>query len=185
MLRDDVEEAAAKYESRLDEPLSVHSIDIERGSKCGSCEFKVGEDIEKSGFKECWGSLAEPKPHMLELFSIGTCKALDRYSLVDWMLRQQKASLLDIPEDCLVMKDGSIGANAERQRARSIPNARRGLVSTDFVSDEAPPSDVFIDFELPRSGCLPKECAPTVSSRSSGAATRSYPTNRGQRTPSG
>jgi hypothetical protein len=153
MLRDDVEEAAAKFESRLDAPLSVHSLDIERGSKCGSCEFRVSEDIEQSGFKECWGSLAEPKPHMLELFSIGTCKALDRSSLVDWMLRQQKASLLDIPEDCLVMKDGSIGANAERQR-RQIEYTRRGevFVSTDLRSKiEALREPMyFIDFETSR-----------------------------------
>jgi hypothetical protein len=153
MLRDDVQEAAALYESRLDAPLSVHSVGIERGSKCGSCEFRVGEDIEKSGFKECWGPLADPKPHMLELFSIGTCKALDRSSLVDWMLRQQKASLLDIPEDCLVMKDGSIGANAERQR-RQIEYTRRGevFVSTDLRGKiEALGEPMyFIDFETSR-----------------------------------
>ena len=153
MLRDDVEEAAALYESRLDAPLSVHSVGIERGSKCGSCEFKVGEDIEKSGFKECWGPLAEPKPHMLELFSIGTCKALDRSSLVDWMLRQQKASLLDIPEDCLVKADGSMGPNAERQR-RQIEYTRRGevFVSTDLRGKiEALREPMyFIDFETSR-----------------------------------
>jgi Domain of unknown function(DUF2779) len=153
MLRDDVEEAAAKFESRLDEPLSVHSVEIERGSKCGSCEFKVGDDIEKSGFKECWGPLAEPKPHMLELFSIGKCKALDGSPLVDWMLRQQKASLLDIPEDCLVMKNGSIGANAERQR-RQIEYTRRGevFVSADLRGNiEALGEPMyFIDFETSR-----------------------------------
>jgi hypothetical protein len=153
MLRDDVEEAAAKYESRLDEPLSVHSMDIERGSKCGSCEFKVGEDIEKSGFKECWGPLAEPKPHMLELFSVGTCKAVDRSSLVDWMVGRQKASLFDIPEDCLVKADGTLGPNAERQR-RQIEYTRRGevFISTDLRGKiEALREPMyFIDFETSR-----------------------------------
>jgi hypothetical protein len=153
MLRDDVAKAAAIYESRLDSPLSIHSVGIERGSKCGACEFRVGDDIEKSGFKECWGPLAEPKPHMLELFSIGTCKALDRSPLVDWMVRQQKASLLDIPEDCLVMKDGSIGANAERQR-RQIDYTRRGdvFVSSDLRGKiEALREPMyFIDFETSR-----------------------------------
>ena len=153
MLRDDVEEAAAIFESRLDAPLSVHSVGIERGSKCGSCEFRVEEGAEKSGFDECWGALAAPRPHMLELFSIGTCKALDRTSLVDWMLRQQKASLLEIPEDCLVMKDGSIGANAERQR-RQIEYTRRGevFVSPDLRRklEELQGRMYFIDFETSR-----------------------------------
>jgi hypothetical protein len=153
MLRDDVEEAAAKFESRLDAPLSVHSVDIERGSKCGSCEFKVGEEIEKSGFKECWGPLAEPKPHMLELFSVGSCRALDRSALVDWMVRQQKASLLDIPEECLVKADGTMGPNAERQR-RQIEYTKRGevFVSTDLRGQiEALYEPMyFIDFETSR-----------------------------------
>jgi hypothetical protein len=153
MLRDDVEEAAAKFESRLNEPLSVHSVDIERGSKCGSCEFRVGEDAEKSGFKECWGTLAEPKPHMLELFSVGTCKALDRSPLVDWMVRQQKASLLDIPEECLVKADGTMGPNAERQR-RQIEYTRRGevFISADLRGkiEELQCPMYFIDFETSR-----------------------------------
>ena len=153
MLRGDVEEAAAKFESRLDAPLSVHSVGIERGSKCGSCEFRVDESTERSGFEECWGALAEPRPHMLELFSIGTAKALDRSSLADWMVRQQKASLLEIPEDCLVKTDGSIGPNAERQR-RQIEYTRRNevYVSPDLRGKiEALRGPMyFIDFETSR-----------------------------------
>ena len=153
MLRDDVAEAAAKFESRLDAPLSAHSVDIERGSKCGSCEFRVDESAPKNGFAECWGSLAEPRPHMLELYSIGTCKAPDRSSLVDWMLRQQKASLLEIPEDCLVKADGTIGPNAERQR-RQIEYTRRDevFVSPDLRGriEALREPMYFIDFETSR-----------------------------------
>jgi hypothetical protein len=90
---------------------------------------------------------------MLELFSIGTAKALDRSSLVDWMVRQQKASLFEIPEDCLVKADGSVGPNAERQR-RQIEYTRRGEV---FVSSELRTKIealrkpiYFIDFETSR-----------------------------------
>jgi hypothetical protein len=153
MLRDDVAEAAAIYESRLDSPLSIHSVGIERGSKCGACEFRVDESATQSGFDECWGALATPKPHMLDLFSIGTCKAPDRSSLVDWMVGQQKASLFDIPEDCLVKADGSIGPNAERQR-RQIDFTRRGdvFLSTDLRGKiEALHGPMyFIDFETSR-----------------------------------
>jgi Domain of unknown function(DUF2779) len=153
MLRNDVEDAAALFESRLDSPLSVHSAGLERGSKCTQCEYRVGEGAAKDGFAECWGPLAEPRPHMLELFSIGTCKAADKTGLVDWMVRQQKASLFDIPEDCLVKVDGSIGPNAERQR-RQIEFTRRGEV---FISPDLPRELEklqgrlnFIDFETSR-----------------------------------
>ncbi|MGH7651077.1 MAG: DUF2779 domain-containing protein, partial [Gemmatimonadaceae bacterium] len=124
MLRGDVEEATEKFESRLDAPLSVHTVGLERGSKCTQCEFRVDHATEKNGFAECWGALAEPKPHMLELYSIGTCKAPDKSSLVEWMLGQNKSALLDIPEDCLVKADGKVGPTAERQR-RQIEYTRR------------------------------------------------------------
>ncbi|MDQ6770231.1 MAG: DUF2779 domain-containing protein [Gemmatimonadota bacterium] len=153
LLRNDVEAAAALFESRLDAPLSVHSVGLERGSKCTQCEYRVADGAAKNGFAECWGSLAEPKPHMLELFSIGTCKAEDRSGLVDWMVRQGKAGLFDIPEDCLVKADGSVGTNAERQR-RQIEFTRRGEIylSTDLrgkIEALVPPLN-FIDFETSR-----------------------------------
>jgi hypothetical protein len=153
MLRNDVEDAAALFESRLDAPLSVHSVGLERGSKCTQCEFRVGDGAAKDGFAECWGALATPRPHMLELFSIGTCKAADKTGLVDWMVRQQKASLFDIPEECLVKADGSIGPNAERQR-RQIEFTRTGSVflSTDLrgkIERLQGPLN-FIDFETSR-----------------------------------
>ncbi|MDQ6770340.1 MAG: DUF2779 domain-containing protein [Gemmatimonadota bacterium] len=153
MLRNDVDAAAALFESRLDAPLSVHSVGLERGSKCTQCEYRVPAGAAKDGFAECWGALAEPRPHMLELFSIGTCKAEDKSGLVDWMVREGKASLFDIPEACLVKADGSVGTNAERQR-RQIDYTRRGEV---FISPDLPRKIEalqgrlnFIDFETSR-----------------------------------
>jgi hypothetical protein len=153
LLRNDVDAAAALYESRLDAPLSVHSVGLVRGSKCTQCEYRVGEGAEKDGFAECWGALATPKPHMLELFSIGTCKAEDRSDLVDSMFREGKTGLFDIPEDCLVKADGSVGTNAERQR-RQIDYTRRGeiFISPDLLRKiEALQGRLnFIDFETSR-----------------------------------
>jgi hypothetical protein len=153
LLRNDVEDAAALYESRLDAPLSVHSVGLVRGSKCTQCEYRVPDGAEKDGFAECWGALATPRPHMLELFSIGTCKAEDKSDLIDWMFRDGKTGLLDIAEDCLVKADGSIGPNADRQR-RQIDYTRRGeiFISPDFPRkiEELHGRLNFIDFETSR-----------------------------------
>jgi hypothetical protein len=153
LLRNDVDAAATLFESRLDAPLSVHSVGLVRGTKCAQCEYRVADGSAKDGFAECWGALATPRPHMLELFSIGTCKAEDRSDLIDWMFRDGKASLFDIPEDCLVKADGSVGTNAERQR-RQIDCTRRNEV---FISPNLPRELEklqgrlsFIDFETSR-----------------------------------
>lgn len=153
MLRDDVEDAAAIFESRLDAPLSVHSVGLQRGSKCASCEFRVDDGAAKDGFAECWGALAVPRPHVLELFSIGTCKGPDKSGLIDWMVGQKLASLFDIPEECLVKMDGSVGPNAERQR-RQIEYTRRNevFVSPDLRGkiEKLDGQVKFIDFETSR-----------------------------------
>jgi hypothetical protein len=153
MLRDQVEEAAALFESRLDAPLAVHARGVQRGSHCGACEFRHDIAGEPSGFDECWGPLALPSPHMLELFSIGSARAPDKSSLVEWMLGQDKASLLEIPEAGLVKADGTIGTNAERQR-RQIAHTRSGEI---FVGPGLRDSILalrgplhFIDFETSR-----------------------------------
>ena len=153
MLRDDVEHYSHHFEAHLDAPLSAFTVDLERGSKCSICEFRIDESAEKNGFNECWGPLAAAKPHMLELFSIGTCRAPDRSPLIEWMVAQGQASLFDIPEDCLCKTDGSVGVNAERQR-RQIDCTRRNevFVSPDLrrkIEGLLGPLN-FIDFETSR-----------------------------------
>ena len=153
MLRDDVEAAAMRFEARLDEPLAVHTASVQRGSKCSKCEFRVDDSGEINGFAECWGALAAPRPHMLELYSIGTARAPDRSPLAEWMVANGSASLFDIPEEGLTTKDGTISITAERQR-RQIEYTRRNEI---FVGSslrgkiEALRGPMhFIDFETSR-----------------------------------
>jgi hypothetical protein len=153
LLRDEVDEAAGRFESLLDAPLAAYGAGVERGSKCRDCEFRVEGDGGRSGFIDCWGLLSQPKPHMLELLHIGTAKAPDRSPLAEWMIGQGKASLLEIPEEGLVTNDGAIGPIAERQR-RQIEYTRRGEV---YIGQQLRPKIEalhgpihFIDFETSR-----------------------------------
>jgi hypothetical protein len=116
MLRAEVEEAAALFEARLDAPLSTFTLGLERTSKCAKCEFRGDPPTEPDGFSDCWGSRAVPKPHMLELFSIGTTRALDRRKLIQTLFDAGTVSLFDIPLDALVNADGNVGPQPERQR---------------------------------------------------------------------
>jgi Domain of unknown function(DUF2779) len=115
MLRGDVEAAAAEFEAALDAPLEVFTTGLDRGSKCAKCEFRATGN-GKNGFAECWGDLANASPHMLELYSVGTAKAPDQSPLVEWMIGQGTASLLDVPLDGLVSKDNNPAGTAARQR---------------------------------------------------------------------
>lgn len=153
MLRAEVEAAAAQFEARLDSPLAVHLSGLQRGSKCGKCEFRAVTSAGTSGFADCWGPLAEPSPHILELYSVGTAKALDREPLVTSMFNVGKASLFDIPEECLVTADGTVGPTAERQR-RQIKYTRENevFVAPSLQSKIAALQGplYFLDFETSR-----------------------------------
>jgi hypothetical protein len=147
LLREEVAFAAATFESRLDAPLEVHLT--ERGAKCKDCEFRFDERGENNGFAECWGELAHVRPHVLELYSIGKVKE-GGLPLVQVMFDRDQASLLDVPTEILVKKDGSRGPEAERQ-LRQIVQTRLGepWMSLDLAKKIASLKYPlhFIDFE--------------------------------------
>jgi hypothetical protein len=126
LVQDAVSAAALQFESLLDTPLEEHLNKVERGAKCRDCEFRVGGE-QQSGFRDCWGNLAVPSPHLLDLFAVGTVKSPEGTGLVDWMFSNGRTSLLDVPLDCLQKADGTIGPQAERQ-LRQIEFTRRSDV---------------------------------------------------------
>ncbi|CAN5332457.1 hypothetical protein BH23GEM2_BH23GEM2_06110 [soil metagenome] len=129
MLRDAVEARAARLETLLDAPF--RDFIPARCSQCRDCEFRTEGDGQ-SGFRECWGSLAEVKPHVLDLHSIGTVKATDGTGMVEWLWKAGKASLFDIPQAQLGDGTGNPGSVAERQ-LRQIAHIRS---ETPWISDD-------------------------------------------------
>lgn len=125
LVQDAVSAAALQFESLLDAPLEEHLNKVERGAKCRDCEFRVWAE-QQSGFRDCWGDLAKPSPHLLDLFAVGTVRSPEGAGLVDWMFSKGKTSLLDVPLDFLRRADGTIGPQAERQ-LRQIEFTRRGV----------------------------------------------------------
>jgi hypothetical protein len=121
-LRNEVAAAADLFETRLDEPLRVHLTGLERDGHCRDCEFRAGES-SLNGFMDCWGTLALPRPHVLELYQPGRGKAPDGSALIPWMLSRHAASLLDIPLDGIVQSDGNPSGIAARQR-RQVEQTR-------------------------------------------------------------
>ncbi|MBK8784644.1 MAG: DUF2779 domain-containing protein [Anaerolineales bacterium] len=76
---------------------------------CKDCEYRVAEDEAPNGFRECWGELADPKPHLLDLYHGGTVKAVNE------LISSGKAGLFDLSESVLGKKNGSMGTIASRQ----------------------------------------------------------------------
>jgi hypothetical protein len=111
---------------------------------CKDCEYRVAEDEIQNGFRECWGTLADPTPHILDLYYGGTIKEVNELFLTG------KTSLYDLPESALTKKDGSMGSRGQRQ----LIQLRNTKADTEWIDPvlggilEAQPYPLhFIDFE--------------------------------------
>ncbi len=111
---------------------------------CKDCEYRVDNSELKNGFRECWGELADPQPHILELYFGGMLKE------VQALIEAGKTHLFDLPESTLSKKDGSMGARAQRQ----LIQMRNSKSKTEWIDpalsvilDSYPYPLHFIDFE--------------------------------------
>lgn len=118
----EVEQRAKMLEATL-EPLSKLPPELTAG--CRDCEFRSDSSDQRDGFRECWGPMADVKPHILNLYQAGKAKGPDGGGLVDEMAAKGQASLLDVNESLLVTKKGAVGKLDER-RLIQIRHARSG-----------------------------------------------------------
>jgi hypothetical protein len=125
----------------------IHRADPEIGQKCKGCEYRLSEeDGRPNGFHECWGTLADVKPHVLDLYRIDLLGGKNR-DVVAEMAAAGKAHLNDVPDACLQ------GTVASRQQLQ-LDGTRR---DQEIISEGLPrilethcyPLH-FIDFECSR-----------------------------------
>jgi len=115
---------------------------------CRQCEFRV-DDGDRRGFHDCWGELAEARPHILDLYHVSDLGGRQK-PLANELIAAGRASLFDIPEQRIAKSDGTPGEVAQRQR-RQIAAARQ---NREWQAEELrtllaglPYPHYFLDFE--------------------------------------
>jgi hypothetical protein len=124
------------------DPISCVRPEI--GLRCKKCEYRLPHQAnQQSGFRECWGILADPDPHVLDLYRIDLVGGKNS-DVVASLAARGKARLSDISSDLLS------GAAADRQRLQLYCTAR-GAEHIDpkltEILSEYPYPLHFIDFE--------------------------------------
>jgi len=149
-LRAEVEGEASRFEASLSGDLRKLPAPI--GFGCRDCEYRVEPGVQPSGFRECWGALADTTALVLKLYQGGRLKGASGPT-VDELLQKGRASLLDVPEEACTKADGSIGVINARQLVQ-LKHTRSGQV---WVGDELRSTLQgaryplhFIDFETSR-----------------------------------
>lgn len=112
--------------------LQRPALSIQENYKlCRKCEYRFpnGKEPLQHGFSECWGDLAEARPHILDLHRVGQIGSAKFDDPVPLALSQRKASLLDLREDQL----GAPGAYTERRLIQWQHSANNG---SEHLPDE-------------------------------------------------
>jgi len=101
--------ARAEELAKLIEPdgtVARASEDIaEQYKSCRQCEYRLNNG-QPDGFHECWGQLADAKPHILDLHRVGQIGSAKVPDPVPALLKRGRASLLDL-EEVELGKEGS------------------------------------------------------------------------------
>lgn len=148
VLTPEIESAADRLAALFGEDGSVTKPDVTLGYHCRSCEFRLPKDqAGADGFRECWGALADPDPHLFDLYQL---YSLGNGSVANDSIAAGLTGLADLPMERVV------GPYAERQRIQ----IRHQLSGAEWMSDSladalaAMPRPLhFIDFET---------CTPTL-----------------------
>ena len=147
---DRIEVEAARFAQSLrgDKPTKIQA---ELSAKCAKCEYRTAEG--HSGFSECWGSLAAEKPHILDLYSLGSTSK-GKNNIVAAMAACGQVSLYQAGEKLL---SGKLGQRREIQ----VTNMKKGCEWIDPALPKLlhshPEPLHFIDFEASVLGIPPYE----------------------------
>jgi CRISPR/Cas system-associated exonuclease Cas4 (RecB family) len=97
-------EIAEKSEIYIKSLLDNKKIITPISFKCKNCEYRT--DSELSGFSECWGKLADPSPHILELGQLGNVNRRKGYNnIINNLISEGKVSLNDVPIEAVLGED--------------------------------------------------------------------------------
>jgi hypothetical protein len=156
-LLSEVQSSSATFLASLTEPPKKISVAINVG--CRTCEYRLETGTltddgqpARNGFVECWGELANERPHILDYYYVSSIGGRNS-PVVNAFLAGGHAKFSDIEDKDLVRADGEIGPRNIRQRLQR----KYTLSDCEYIDPKLPailekcayPLH-FIDFETSR-----------------------------------
>jgi len=129
---------------------------FEINKECKKCEFNLGEETIKNGYRECWGDLTDVNPHIFDLYYGGSIKK-DKVYYLNELISAGNVGFSDLDIERFKTSKGVFGVNGLRQKLQY----ENTLSDEEWVSSDLK-SELqklvyplhFIDFET-YSGAIP------------------------------
>jgi len=116
-LENEVATAAGEFAKSVGEK-TIERITPQIGKHCKGCEYRLhANDGSRNGFVECWGKLATPTPHILDLYRVDLMGGKNNDAVAE-LAASGHARLDDAPRDLLT------GTTAVRQKLQLDYTAR-------------------------------------------------------------
>lgn len=135
-----VREAAQEMVASLTPTLTRIPPKLTR--QCRDCEYRVADDADQNGFRDCWGARAELSPHVLHLYRGG--------DWIDSLIEREIDLVTHIPDAEVAALTGTYGARQRVQIEQTKANAEwaDSALAHEMATARWPLH--FIDFEAAR-----------------------------------
>ena len=102
---------------------------------CKGCEFNLGKEETKNGYRECWQELTDIDPHIFDLYFGGAIGHYKSGWYFDELISKKKVSFWDIDPERFKDSKGKLGSRGQRQLLQFInTKAKSEWMSPDLVN---------------------------------------------------
>lgn len=112
-MMNDIKKDAETFLDILANGIKPHAYSINR--ICSDCEFNLGNETEKNGYRECWGHLSDIDPTIFDLINIGHIRSPSHGSYLDELIASGRVSFSDLDPERFKTAKGDLGPRGERQ----------------------------------------------------------------------
>lgn len=82
---------------------------------CKGCEFNLGKEKSKNGYRECWQELTDIDPHIFDLYFGGAIGHYKSGWYLDELIHKKKVSFWDLDPERFKDSKGKLGSRGQRQ----------------------------------------------------------------------
>ena len=102
---------------------------------CKGCEFNLGMEKTKNGYRECWQELTDIDPHIFDLYFGGAIGHYKSGWYLDELIDKKKVSFWDLDPERFKDSKGKLGSRGQRQLLQfENTKAKSEWLSSDLVS---------------------------------------------------
>jgi len=119
-VEEEVNKNVEEIRNRTDKSINILKNGIKAedyliNKNCKDCEFNLGKEKEKNGFRECWKELADIEPKIFDLYFGGAIGHYTKGWYFDELISTRKVSFWDIDIERFKDSKGKLGNRGQRQ----------------------------------------------------------------------